>query len=170
MQPRRKPILRGFSYGKNRRRWICRTDPRFPAGIRAARTSFPQGRSTARNTKPCIRKRSGQQQDEVITAAGERQVRSFYSFIHCVRSACGKASQLRQRLWTTSYRTEETRSSSGIGATGRHYAKNITTRRQESSTADRNTSIEKAAPLLRQLIRYCTALSASFLLRRYTQY
>ena len=38
---------------------------------------------------------------------GER-ARSFYRFIHYVRSACSTALQLRQRLWITSYRTDET--------------------------------------------------------------
>ena len=120
----------------------CHINQAFPADIRVVRILFLQGKSTAGNTKPCIRKRTGQQLHEDTTAAGDGRARSSYSFTLFARSACDMASQRLRRLWTTSFHTEETRSSSGTDRTGRHFARDATTGRQGERTAIRRIGTE----------------------------
>ena len=120
----------------------CHINQAFPADIRVVRSLFLQGKSTAGNTKPCIRKRTGLQRQEDMAAAGEERARSSYSFIHSVRNACEMASQNLQRLWTTSFRTVVIRSSSGTDQTGRRFARDATTGRQGERTAIRRIGIE----------------------------
>ena len=52
------------------------------------------------------------------------------------------ALQCPRRLWTTSFRTEEIRSSSGTDRTGRHCVRDATTGRPEERTAIRRIGIE----------------------------
>lgn len=52
------------------------------------------------------------------------------------------ASQRLRRLWITSFRTEETRSSSGTDRTGRHCVRGATIRRPEERTAIRRIGTE----------------------------
>ena len=120
----------------------CHINQAFPADIRVVRILFLQGKSTAGNTKPCIRKRTGLQRQEDTTAAGEEGARSSYSFIHSVRNACDMASQNPQRLWTTSFRTVVIRSSSGTDQTGRRSARNATTEKPDRKIPIRFTITE----------------------------
>ena len=49
-----------------------------------------------------------------------------------------------RRLWITSFRTEETRSSSGTDQTGRHCVRSATIRRPEERIATRFTIIKRS--------------------------
>ena len=52
------------------------------------------------------------------------------------------ASQRLRRLWITSFRTEETQSSSGTGRTGRRCVRSATTERPEERTVIRRIDTE----------------------------
>ena len=120
----------------------CHINQAFPADIRVVRILFLQGKSTAGNTKSCIRKRTGLQRQEDMAAAGEERARSSYSFIHSVRNACDMASQNLQRLWTTSFRTEVIRSSSGTDRIGNPCVRDAMIRRLGMKTRHRRIIID----------------------------
>lgn len=58
------------------------------------------------------------------------------------------ASQRLRRLWITSFRTEETRSSSGTDRTGRHCVRGATIRRPEEGTAIRRIGTENVGEVM----------------------
>ena len=89
------------------------------------------GQKYCENTRGCIQKEYSLLQREGMVHDGDERARSYYSSIHSARSVCGMALQCPRQLWSTSFRTEEIRSSSGTDRTGRQCVRGATTGRPE---------------------------------------
>ena len=118
-----RDFLAGFYFGGKQ----CREDQTHRASTRAAQGSFLTAASTARSMLRCTPGTLRQHRRKGTARVGRRSPGHFFVRIHCAFGASRKEGTSRRRLSTISYRTGEILDSSGIGATGSHFARNAMT-------------------------------------------